>query len=63
MPNNFYTIGFRAKNTINSVQEIMCKEFKNVFIFDLRPKFQGQTEIAKVKKYINLYLIMNRKLL
>jgi hypothetical protein len=35
MLNNFFTIGFRAKNSIARVFEVIPKEFKNAFIFDL----------------------------
>jgi hypothetical protein len=44
MLNNFFTIGFRAKNSIDRVSEVIPKEIKNPVIFDLRPKVQGQTE-------------------
>jgi hypothetical protein len=43
MLNNFFTIGVRAKNSIDRVQEVIPKEFKNKFIFDLQHKFHGQT--------------------
>jgi hypothetical protein len=33
--NNFLTLGFRAKNIIDRVKEVIPKEFKNVIIFDL----------------------------
>jgi hypothetical protein len=33
--NNFFTIGFRAKNSIDKEKEIIPKELKNPFIFDL----------------------------
>jgi hypothetical protein len=35
MLNNFFTIVFRAKNSIARVQEKIPEEFKNVFIFEL----------------------------
>jgi hypothetical protein len=41
--NNFFTIGF-AKNSIDRVLEVITKEFKNLFIFDLWRKFKGQNE-------------------
>jgi hypothetical protein len=35
MLNNFFTIGFRAKNSIGRVYEVIPKEIKNPFIFEL----------------------------
>jgi hypothetical protein len=35
MLNNFFTIGFREKNSNARVLELIPKEFKNPFIFDL----------------------------
>jgi hypothetical protein len=43
MLNNYLTIGFRAKLVM--VKEVIPNELKNVIIFELRPKFQGQTEV------------------
>jgi hypothetical protein len=39
MLNNFYTIGFRANNSIDRIYEIIPMEFKKCF------KFQGQTKV------------------
>jgi hypothetical protein len=35
MLNNYFAIGFRAKSSIDKIKEIIPKEFKNPFIFDL----------------------------
>jgi hypothetical protein len=35
MLNNFFTIGFRAKNSIARIKEVIPKESGNVPIFDL----------------------------
>jgi hypothetical protein len=35
MINNFFAIGFRAKNSIDRAWEIIPKELKHVFAFDL----------------------------
>jgi hypothetical protein len=55
--NNFFTFGFRLNNSIDSV---IHKEFKNVFIFDLRPKFQCQKEgnlLILDLKFAHYYLV------
>jgi hypothetical protein len=35
MVNNFFTVGLRARISIDRVKEIIPKDFKNVFKFDL----------------------------
>jgi 23S rRNA U2552 (ribose-2'-O)-methylase RlmE/FtsJ len=66
MQNNFFTIGFRAKNSIDKVKEIIPKELKNPVIFDLLHKFQGQTEVdllildSVIQAAIKFILIMNQ---
>jgi hypothetical protein len=48
MLNNFFTLGFRAKNSIAKprVLEVIPKESGNIPIFDLLPIFQGQTKVT-----------------
>jgi hypothetical protein len=53
MLNSFFTFGFRAKNSIARVKEVIPDESGNVPKFDLGPIFQGETRVTM----LNLHLI------
>jgi hypothetical protein len=52
MLNNFFTIGFRAKNSIYRVLEIIPKELKNVFKFDLNFKVKASQFVDLTQKNV-----------
>jgi hypothetical protein len=50
MLNNFFTFGFRTKNSIDKIMEIIPKEFGNVITFDLNFKVMLRSLRPKIYK-------------